>query len=147
MVQASVRIHVAREHARRYMNLGIRDYSQWFPGKENNVADALSREMDLSDVDLTNLLRLSVPSQVPERFEIVPLPNEIVSWLTSLLLQMPVQEQYREEHTKTTLGLGIAGTGIASPQDLSTTSTLRHSLASRRSNSSELSQLQLGMLD
>jgi len=147
LVQAGVRIQVAREHAMRYMNHEIREYSQWFPGIQNNVADALSREIDLSDVELTNLLRLSAPSQVPANFEIVPLPNEIVSWLTSLLLQMPVQEQYREEHTKTTLGLGIAGTSIASPPDLGTTSTLRHSPANRRSNSSELSQLQLETLD
>jgi hypothetical protein len=49
LVQASVRIQVAREHAMRYMHHEIRDYSQWFPGIENNVADALSREMDLSD--------------------------------------------------------------------------------------------------
>lgn len=41
-LQASIRITVAREHARRYMNLGIQDFSQWFPGKENNVADSLS---------------------------------------------------------------------------------------------------------
>jgi hypothetical protein len=119
---------VAREHAMRYMNHEIREYSQWFPGIQNNVADALSREIDLSDAKLTNLLRLSVPSQVPENFEIVPLPNKIVSWLTSLLLQMLVQEQYKEEHTKTTLGPGIAGTSIASPPDLSTTSIVRHSL-------------------
>ena len=32
-VQAQARIQVAREHTSRYMTLGIRDYSQWFPGK------------------------------------------------------------------------------------------------------------------
>lgn len=139
-VQAGVRIQVAREHATRYMRHWIRDYSQWFPGKENNVADALSREMDLSDVDLTNLLRLSVPSQVPERFEIVPLPNEIVSWLTSLLLLMPVQERYREEHTKTTLDLGNDGENTAAQQDWDTTPTSHPSPDKNKSNSSGPSQ-------
>jgi len=139
-VQAGVRIQVAREHATRYMRHRIRDYSQWFPGKENNVADALSREMDLSDVDLTNLLRLSVPSQVPERFEIVPLPNEIVSWLTSLLLLMPVQERYREEHTKTTLDLGNDGENTAAQQDWDTTPTSHPSPDKNKSNSSGPSQ-------
>ena len=125
------------------MNHEIREYSQWFPGIQNNVADTLSREIDLSDVELTNLLHLSIPSRVPANFDIVPLPNEIVSWLTSLLLQLPVQERYREEHKKTTLGLGIAGTSTASPPDLSTMSILRHSPVSRKSNSSEPLQLQL----
>jgi hypothetical protein len=141
LVQASVRIQVAREHAMRYMNHEIRDYSQWFPGIKNNVADALSREMDLSDDELTNLLRLSFPKQTPENFVIVPLPNEIVSWLTSLLQQMPVNERFREEHTRTTLGRGIDGSSIASPQDLNMTPTSQPFLFSRKSNLLEPSRL------
>jgi len=140
LVQASVRIQVAREHTMRYMNHEIRDYSQWFPGIKNNVADALSREMDLSDDELTKLLRLSFPKQIPENFEIVPLPNEIVSWLTLLLQQMPVKEQYREEHTKTTLGLGNDGIGTASQQDSSMTPTSHPSPPNRESNLLEPSQ-------
>jgi hypothetical protein len=140
LVQASVRIQVAREHAMRYMNQEIRDYSQWFPGIENNVADALSCEMDFSDDDLTKLLRLSFPEQVPENFVIVPLPNVIVSWLTSLLQQMPVNERFREEHTRTTLGHGSGGTSTASPLDSSTTPISQPSPANRESNSSEPSQ-------
>jgi hypothetical protein len=139
-VQASVRIQVAREHAWRYMNLEIRDYSQWFPGIENNVADALSREMDFSDDELTKLLHLSFPNQIPESFVIVPLPSEIVLWLTLLLQQMPVNEQFKEEHTRTTLGLGNAGTNIASQQDSNMTPTSPHSPANRGSKSSEPSQ-------
>jgi hypothetical protein len=147
LVQARVRIQVAREHARRYMHHEIRDYSQWFPGIENNVADALSREMDLSDDALTKLLRLSFPSQIPENFEIVPPPKEIVSWLTSVLLQMPVQEQFREKHTKTTLGRGTDGISTASPQDLSTTPTSHPSPVNKGSSMSEPSQQPRRTLD
>ncbi len=43
-VQASIRIKLARSHATRFMELGIREYSQWFAGSENQVADALSRD-------------------------------------------------------------------------------------------------------
>jgi hypothetical protein len=137
LVQASVRIQVAREHAMRYMNHEIRDYSQWFPGIENNVADALSREMDLSDDELTTFLRLSFPTQIPENFEIVPLPSEITSWLTSLLRQMPVNELFREEHTRTTLGRGIDGISTASQQDSNMIPSSHPCLANRKSNSSE----------
>ena len=79
MVQAQARIQAAREHASRYMNLGIRDCSQWFPGKENIVADALSCEIFLSDLELTSLLCTTVPQQIHSNFKIVPLPNEISS--------------------------------------------------------------------
>jgi hypothetical protein len=55
-IQASVHIQVAREHAQRYMELKIRDYSQWFPVVENNVAVSLSRDFHLSDDKLTAYL-------------------------------------------------------------------------------------------
>jgi hypothetical protein len=120
MVQASARIHVAREHARRYMNLGIRDYSQWFPGIENNVADSLSRDIHLSDETLVSLLRTTFPKQVPSHFRIAPLPNEIVSWLTSLLQRLPVKEQHKEEHMPTKLDHGHGGTNISHLSDSNT---------------------------
>ena len=41
-IQATVRLDAARAHARRLMDHEIKDYSQWFPGKENDVSDALS---------------------------------------------------------------------------------------------------------
>ncbi len=43
-LQASVRLEVARMHALNYMTTGIREYSQWFRGKDNVVADSLSRD-------------------------------------------------------------------------------------------------------
>ena len=100
----------------------IKDYSQWFEGRKNQVADALSRDNDRSDEELTNILRSHVPSQMPEHFKIVPLPNEIVSWLTSLLLKLPVKKQLQEKHKLTKLGRGADGNLTATPSD-SRTST------------------------
>ena len=96
LVQAQARIQVAREHVSRYMNLGICDYSQWFPGKENIFADTLSRKIFLIDRQLISLLRTTIPNQVHSHFKIVPFPSKISSWLTSLLLMLPVNEQYKE---------------------------------------------------
>ncbi len=42
-IQATIRIEVAQSHAARFMDHGIREYSQWFCGIENDVANALSR--------------------------------------------------------------------------------------------------------
>jgi hypothetical protein len=36
-------------HAKNYMAFGIWDYSQWFPGNDNIVADAPSHDKDCSD--------------------------------------------------------------------------------------------------
>ena len=59
--QSSTRIQVARDHAKRYLDLVIKDYSQWFPGEENVVADSLSCDDDRMDKELTNILCLFAP--------------------------------------------------------------------------------------
>jgi hypothetical protein len=64
-------------------------FSQWFPGDQNNVSDACSRDIHLNDTDLTKLILTLVPNQVPFGFKICPLPNEIISWLTCLLQNQP----------------------------------------------------------
>ena len=81
--QAAVRIDVARKHNCQFITYGIKEYIQWFPGSENNVADAHSRDWDRSDDKLTNILFPLFPSQMPKNFKIVPLSNEIAAEATS----------------------------------------------------------------
>ena len=108
----------------RKLETGVKNYSQWFPGVDNDVSDALSRDDDRDDELLTTSLRKFVPSQVPSRFKIVPLPNEIVSWLTLLLRRLPVKERLLEKHTRTKLGRGGGSKSGAAPSDsLKTTSS------------------------
>ena len=120
-IQATIRLEVARHHATHYLSNEIREYSQWFCGADNNVADALSRDNDRTDEELTQILRLHCPSQLPQHFKIVPLPNEIVSWLTSLLLRLPVKQQLAETHSTTKLGRGTATQSTAEASDSETT--------------------------
>jgi hypothetical protein len=61
-IQATIRIEVARSHASWFMSHKIQEYSQWFPGTKNQVADALSQDMDRTDDKLTQILFLHVPS-------------------------------------------------------------------------------------
>ena len=49
LVQASVCIETARHHATLFLNAGIKEYSQWLPGRKNNVDDALLRDFGRSD--------------------------------------------------------------------------------------------------
>ncbi len=116
-IQARVRADAARKYAKVFMNADVKGYSQWFKGKQNNVADALSREWHRSNDELTFILHSLFPNQMPVHFEISPLPKEISSWLTSLLQQLPVSEQLREEHTTAKLAPGDDGQPTASPSD------------------------------
>jgi hypothetical protein len=122
-VQARVRIKMAPHHAILLLKAGIKEYSQWFPGQENNVTDALLCDFDCSDAALTQILHDTCPSQLPQHFHIAPLPNEISSWLTSLLQKLPVREQLREAHTRTKLGRGDASPDTSSPSESATTSS------------------------
>ena len=74
---------------------------------QNKFFNALYRDDGRSDAELSNILCTLVPSQIPENFEIVPLPNKIISWLTLLLQKLPVKKQLQEKHTSTKLGRGV----------------------------------------
>jgi hypothetical protein len=138
-IQATIRLEVARHHATHYLSNEIREYSQWFRGADNNVADALSRDNDRTDEELTQILRLHCPSQLPQHFKIVPLPNEIVSWLTLLLLRLPVKQQLAETHSTTKLGRGTATQSTAEASDSETTFSSKTCQEPTESKSSEVS--------
>jgi hypothetical protein len=121
-IQASVRADAARHHAKLFMDANIKGYSQWFVGKPNNAADALSRHWNRDDNKLTSILCLHFPQQMPTHFETSPLPSKISSWLILLLQRLPANKQLREEHTTTNLALGADGRNIASQLDVKTSS-------------------------
>ena len=74
-IQATIRLEVSRSDAKRIMENKIKNYSQWFPGWMNDVSDALSRDDDRSDNEIINIFRSFTPSQIPDHFDIVPLPR------------------------------------------------------------------------
>jgi hypothetical protein len=119
-IQASVHADAARHHAKLFMDANIKGYSQWFAGTLNGVADALSQDWHRDDNELTSILHLHFPQQMPMHFEISPLPSKISSWLILLLQRLPANEQLREEHIKTNLALGANGRNIASQLDVET---------------------------
>ncbi len=123
-IQASVRLEAARMHALNYMTTGIREYSQWFRGKDNVVADSLSCKDDQLDEELTQIFCTHCQSQIPLHFEIQPLPSKITLWLTVLLLKLPVKAQFNKKHTRTSLGRGTDGQSTADGLDSWTPSSM-----------------------
>ncbi len=82
-------------------------YSQWFAGVDNTVSDTLSRDFHLTDSSLIHLIHSKIPHQVPFGLKICQLPQEITSWLTCMLRNLPSKEQWSKEPTQSNLSLGI----------------------------------------
>ena len=91
-------------------------------GEIENVTDALSQDWHQGDKELTSILRLHFPQQMPKHFKISPMPNEINSWLILLLQRLPVNERLREEHVTTNLEHGPDGKSTVSQLDVETSS-------------------------
>ena len=54
--EINVKLQAARKVASILIEREACIYSQWFPGDENDITDSLSRDLHLSDNDLTKLL-------------------------------------------------------------------------------------------
>jgi hypothetical protein len=110
-------VNAARHYAQLFMDAEVMGYSQWFARKRSKVVDALSQDWHSNDNKLTSILCFHFPKQMPEHFEIAPLPNKISSWLTSLLQRLPVSEQLWEIHMMTQVEPGGDGKNTASLLD------------------------------
>ena len=108
-LHTQAKMKTSRMHASRLLKHDIREYSQWFPGNRNVVADSLSRDFHINDNSLTNLFRSNFPQQIPPRFNIAPLPLEISSWICAWLREMPNSQQRLEEHQPSTIEHGFDG--------------------------------------
>jgi hypothetical protein len=115
-------------------------YSSHFKGKFNNVTDALSRQHNLTDSELTSFIFSQFSSQVPPTFEIVPPPQSIVSWTTWLLQKNNEQWESKTapNQKKREYGTGGKPTYLGSKMSMTPTSaTLNPSCAPASSVPSE----------
>ena len=104
-----LQLTIARELARDVIGNSCSLQSTWIPGPTNDVADSLSRDFHLSDVELTNLLSSSIPLQLPEDFHISPLPQEITSKLISWIQSLPSPKELFHRPTRSKLATGNIG--------------------------------------
>jgi hypothetical protein len=80
----------------------------------------LFQDSDRTDNELTQIRRFHCSSQLPQHFQIVLLPNKIISWLTLLLRGLPAKQQLVETHLTTKLRHGIGTPSTATASDLVT---------------------------
>ena len=104
---------------------------------------------DPPDNNLTQRFRTQLTSQVPEDFEISPLPSEILSWITQVLqIAASSLEAARKVATKTTTEPGDVGRDfVRAPDTMPTCSSLCYPTTSEnssRKHSSSATATQIG---
>jgi hypothetical protein len=99
-----LRLWVARATARLLLEHSSSLFSKWFPGKDNEVADSLSRDHHISNANLHSLLHSSFPEQMPPQFAICPLPQKLSLQITTWLRKLPPSSQSPKVPTRSAIG-------------------------------------------
>ncbi len=76
---------VARELARFMVKNEFSIFSEHIKGEQNSVADTLSREFSLTKSELTSHITRLFPQQVSQNFTIIDIPQDLISWISSIL--------------------------------------------------------------
>ena len=101
---------VARKLASIVLQSNTVLYWQWFKGAENDVVDSLSRDpFYLSHTAQASFLSQTLPRQVPEHFNVRPIPNEISCFITSILQLLPVKQQRLKQPKPSEIALSNVG--------------------------------------
>ena len=110
-----VHAEIARFHARHMMKLNACHYSQHLPGCDNIVSDCLSRDFHLSDAQIISLLTSldDSPSHAP--LQIVTVPAELISWISTLERLSPETAGSLKAQSRSILATGISG-WVSSPE-------------------------------
>jgi hypothetical protein len=99
-----LRLWVARAMAQLLLDHSSVLFSKWFPGKENKVADSLSRDHHITNDILLPLLHSSFPQQMPRDFAICRLPRKLCSQITTWLRKLPPSSQSPKVPTRSAIG-------------------------------------------
>ena len=86
--------NIARHFSKLLLKFNATLHPEHIPGRHNIFGDSLSRDFHLLNKQLTNLFTsLSPHPLLPQNFKIIPLPEEISSWILSLLESMTPSNQ------------------------------------------------------
>ena len=104
--ECPLHLAISRSMAGYLNEHGIAHYSQWFPGKENSVADSLSRDFFLDDVEIVSHLRKNFANQMPQHFRLIPLTAAMSSSVGGLLRLLPRTQQLPLEPVPSAAAIG-----------------------------------------
>jgi len=129
-----IQLVTARKLASLVMESKTCIYNQWFSGETYSI-DSLSRDFHVEPTHLCNLLCENFPFQVPFGLRLSLLPNEIISWVTSLLLSHQQIEPWLKEPVRSSFARGSAFKSTCSPLESQVTPTLTASIETRNMKS------------
>lgn len=132
-----VQLLVARTLAAQLLSIKATLHACWLPGRENQVADALSRDHHLDDASLTTLMFSHCRSQIPVTFKICPVPQKVLCCVTTWLRNMPSSSQSPPIPTRSGIGTSVATSSSSKQLSLITTPSSINSLNSNEPASSE----------
>jgi hypothetical protein len=110
-------LKVARRLANLLLEAEVQLTNEWIEGESNPLADSLSRDTHLSPTEHTAFLHSVLPQQMPDGFEIKPLPEEISSWLGSILQLLPASSEPCPRPTRSKLWSGTDGSRTLGPSE------------------------------
>jgi hypothetical protein len=142
-----VQLQTARKLATLVIESESCTYSQWFPGESNSISDSLSRDFHIDPDLLCCMLSLHFPTQVPFGLSLLPLPKEIVSWVTSLLQSQQQTEPWSKVPQRSNFALGSAFKATYSQLVSKTTPFSMASIEDKGTRSSVHSDNTLGKVD
>jgi hypothetical protein len=79
--EQATHLALARHMTQLMADLDLVHFGQWLPGSDNGVADALSRQHEKSDDELTEFIVSTYPLQVPSGFHIRALQPATTLWV------------------------------------------------------------------
>lgn len=129
-------LKVARRLANLLLESETQLESEWIAGEDNPLADSLSRDTHLSVSHHTALLYSTLPEQMPDGFAITPLPDEISSWVGSILQLLPASPEPCPRPTPSKLKCGTAGSRTSAPPTELTTPSSNPSTPASTSSAS-----------
>ncbi len=119
--QAAVRADSACHHAWWFMEAGKKDTVSGLQEKWTTL-QTHSWVWHKDGKELTSILCLHFPQQMPTHFKTSLILNKISSWLILLLHRLPMNVWLQEKHMMTRLELEHNGTSTASQSDVETSS-------------------------
>ena len=90
------------------------------PGKQNIIADSLSRDFHLTSGSLLKELYRNYGAQMPKTFKICELKDPIISWISSIKPSVPLEKGSDIQRNKSSLGLGASGAHLSNHRALET---------------------------
>ena len=98
-VASAIKEAIGQKLAELLMDADLSIYSQHIPGKDNFIADKLSRDTHETNIEQLSSIQKQWPELAPDNLRIVDLPPQIISWIQSLW-EKSIQMQVLPEGTR-----------------------------------------------